>query len=280
MILKQLRTFLRGRIRLSTEKRRHQALQKNLERQINSRMTSLIRKFANTQAFLYEQFGIYEAGPAAQSLTEELYPVINSHYRRVFLAVFQLNNETYGRAQKQDDPIEEAVIFGRSIDLERLVAQYFATRRVILSGISNRMARQISRVIETGRLDNLTLPQIAKNITSTFATVSKSRAALIARTETHNAASFAHHAYHDEVRTSLGMKMYKTWVSTADARTRSEHSAANGQTVEMDEPFILSHPKLGKVEMQYPSDPAGGVYHSVNCRCVVVYADEKDVVID
>lgn len=270
--IKEFRDARRGRIDSLTEHARHNRLRINLERTIFRRVQTLIRKLGNTQAFLYREFGVFEPAAAARNMTEELFPVINAHYRRVFLSVFDLNNSFY------DNRKQEAILFGTSVDIERLVAEYFATRQLLLTNISLRLASQIDTVIQTARAEGLTLSQIAKKVTDTFASVSVSRAALISRTETHNAVSYANHLYHGSVAQDLDVKMMKTWVSTSDGRTRPEHRAANGQTVEMNEPFVLAHPKLGSVEMQYVSDPAGGAYHSVNCRCVVVYADERDVV--
>ena len=58
------------------------------------------------------------------------------------------------------------------------------------------MAQRISNIIELGRADNLTLQQIATQVTKKFRQISRTRAALISRTETHNAASSANHSYH------------------------------------------------------------------------------------
>ena len=268
---KQFRDARRGRVNGRAEHAQHLRLRTNLERTLYSRVQTLIRKLGNTQAFLYREFGIFEPQAAARNMTEELFPVVNAHYRRTFVAVFELNNSHYERKQ-------EVQLFGRSVDIERLVAEFFATRQLFLSNISINLANRIDKMIQQGRLDDLTLPQIAKKISDTFAAVSASRAALIARTETHSAASRANHLYHGSIAAELDMRMMKTWISTADARTRIEHRNASGQTVEMNEPFILAHPKLGTVQMQHVGDPAGGAYHSVNCRCVIVYADERDVV--
>ena len=268
---KQFREARRGRVSGRAEHALHLRLRTNLERTLFSRAQTLIRKLGNTQAFLYREFGIFEPADAARNMTEELYPVVNQHYKRTFTAIFDLNNRHYEAKQ-------EVQLFGRSVDIERLVAEFFATRQLFLSNISINLANRVDRIIQQRRLDDLTLPQIAKKISDTFASVSVSRAALIARTETHSAASRANHLYHGSVAADLDMRMMKTWVSTADARTRIEHRNASGQTVRMDEPFVLAHPKLGQVEMQHVGDPAGGAYHSVNCRCVVIYADERDVV--
>ena len=153
------------------------------------------------------------------------------------------------------------------------MAHLISLVKPILTGISARMATRISKLIEVGRADNLTLPQIAKLVSDKFLIISRSRAALIARTETHNAASFANNAYHKTVEQDLGVKMLKKWVATNDARTRSTHSAANGQVVDMSEDFIV-----GGVPMGYAGDSKGGAANVINCRCVIIYADERDMV--
>ena len=271
----QLETVRRGRIRRMAELRKHEALRVNLEKFIFSKVRAFIRKFGNTQSFLYREFGIFEPDVARSNLTDELFPIMDEHYRRCFVAVFKMNNEAYELSKKQ----ENIEIVGRQVDIERFIAGYFATRQLFLSNVSNRIARQIDRIIRQGRLDDKTLAEIARDVSTAIAGISTSRAALIARTETHSAISAANHLYYGQVQQDYDIKMMKTWVSTADARTRREHRNANGQTVEMSEPFILAHPKLGSVRMQHVADPAGGAYHSVNCRCVIIYADESDVVL-
>ena len=68
--------------------------------------------------------------------------------------------------------------------------------------------------------------------------------------------------------------MMKRWVSTADERTRSAHVEANGQIRNMDEDF-----DIGGLPMNHAGDPKGGAKNVVNCRCVIVYADERDIVL-
>ena len=189
---KQFREARRGRVSGAAEHARHLRLRMNLERTLFARTQTLIRKLGNTQAFLYREFGIFEPQAAARNMTEELFPVVNAHYRRTFIAIFELNNSNYERKQ-------EVQLFGRNVDIERLVAEFFATRQLFLSNISINLARRVDKIIQQGRLDDLTLPQIAKKISDTFTAVSVSRAALIARTETHSAASRANHLYHGSV---------------------------------------------------------------------------------
>ena len=271
-----LETARRGRIRRISELRKNDALRKSLQSRIFTKVRAFLRKFGNTQSFLYREFGLFEPNVASVQLTEELFPLMDEHYRRCFVAVFKMNNEAYGLGKKQ----EEVEIFGRQIDIERFVASYFATRQLLLSNVSNRVARRIDKVIRDGRLADKNLQEISRDVVKVVSGLAPARAALIARTETHSAVSAANHLYYGQLQKDYDIKMMKTWVSTADERTRVEHRNANGQTVEMSEPFIIADPKLGSVKMQHVADPAGGAYHSVNCRCVIVYADERDLVLD
>ena len=266
---KQIRTFRRGRVNARREVARQLRIRTNLEKQYYRKLNSLFRRFVNVRTGLYKEYGIYEIGVAQRALDEELQPITLAHYRRVFRTIYDSNNEIYDRGTKD----EEIFVMGRSLDFEKLVNDYFRTRTLILAGISARIALRIDTIIRQGRADNMTLPQIAREITSKVIPLTRSRAALIARTETHNAASFASHMYHNQVRNDLGIKMLKRWTATNDARTRSAHSIANGQTVDMDEKFTV-----GGTQMEFAGDPAGGAKNTVNCRCVIIYVDEDDIV--
>lgn len=97
------------------------------------------------------------------------------------------------------------------------------------------------------------------------------RANRIARTETtgaYNAATLeAARIEADET----GTDMQQAWVCTTDARTRDTHFAADGQRVNLDEPFLV-----GGHRLRYPGDPAGPARETVNCRCttIALAADE------
>ena len=101
---------------------------------------------------------------------------------------------------------------------------------------------------------------------------SRRRSAVIARTETHNASGFAHHEMHKEY---MPPNTTKKWVATTDSRTRSIHASANGQTVGIDENFIV-----GGRPMRYAGDYRGGPENVINCRCTIVYIAPEDDLTD
>ena len=57
----------------------------------------------------------------------------------------------------------------------------------------------------------------------------------------------------------------KEWLATGDGRTRDSHAAANGQVVDIDQPFTV-----GGAAMQYPGDPNAPLSEVANCRCTVL----------
>jgi uncharacterized protein with gpF-like domain len=111
---------------------------------------------------------------------------------------------------------------------------------------------------------------------STRGQYSKFRSATIARTETHNAASYANH----EVAKTMNIPdLQKQWVSVSDDRTRGGHSAMNGTMVPMNEDFQVPS-DLGPVRMARPGDSRGGPSNTINCRCVLLYVAPEDDIID
>ena len=268
---KQLSRFRRGRVSRAKEARKQLRIRQQLERQLFRRLTSLFGRFVNTRAFLYKEFGQYDAGIANRDLQAELIPTLQQHYRRVFTTIYEDANDMRNLQEMKDD----IFVFDRSYDLEPLLEEYYATRTLLITGISVGIANRIARIIESGRTSGLTLPQIARNIETQVRGITRSRSATIARTETHNAAGFAAHKYYQQVTSDYGSNIVKTWVATNDLRTRSAHAAANGQQVNMEEDFVI-----GGALMKHTGDPRGGAKNNINCRCVIIYADDQDIVLE
>jgi len=63
----------------------------------------------------------------------------------------------------------------------------------------------------------------------------------------------------------MGIKMQKRWLSTLDNRTRHEHMILNGQTQDIDDPFIV-----GEYKIMYPCDSGADPAMVYNCRCDMI----------
>lgn len=71
-------------------------------------------------------------------------------------------------------------------------------------------------------------------------------------------------SYHDLQEDGLILK--KVWVATADERTRAWHLTMDGQTVDIDEPFIDGNGN----QIMYPGDPSAAPETVYNCRCTMI----------
>lgn len=188
----------------------------------------------------------------------KLFNILSNHYR----AVINQFGLRVLRNNKDDTQFEYLV--------KLYIAEQGAERVQAISGTTR---KQLQLVLFTGEQESLGNAVIGRRIFDSMnGSFSRYRAATIARTETHNAASYANH----EVNASLKIpNQIKRWVSVADLRTRPSHASANGTEVGMDEDFII-----GGMPMKYTGDPRGGAKNVINCRCVTLYISPEDEVID
>ena len=63
---------------------------------------------------------------------------------------------------------------------------------------------------------------------------------------------------------------FKMWLSQRDGRVRPSHIVADGQVVDVAEPFLV-----GNALMQHPGDPNGPASEVVNCRCTMLPSADR-----
>ena len=188
--------------------------------------------------------------------------ILESHYRAVI--------DEFGlrilRNRKQESQFERLIkLYLLEIGVQRI------------QQISSVTLRAIQSIIIAGQSEGLGNAVIARDILQRMSgSFSRIRAATIARTETHSAASYANH----EINKSLNIpSQVKRWVSVADGRTRSHHAQMNGTEVPLDEDFIVPYRGV-QYRMGYTGDPRGGAGNTINCRCVTLYVSPEDELLD
>lgn len=132
--------------------------------------------------------------------------------------------------------------------------------------VSETTFAEMRNVVQNGIVENLTNQEVAKNLLK-LKTVSKWRARAIARTESHQAATFASAKTAERVQLESGRAIKKVWVPKRDSRTRNDHIA------------MLQHPaipldsmyQVGIELMARPGDPNASAANVVNCRCAQVH---------
>ncbi|MEH7114557.1 phage minor head protein [Neobacillus niacini] len=109
-----------------------------------------------------------------------------------------------------------------------------------------------------------TIPKAAKALRESYA-FSESRALTIARTEIISAGRSGQ--YFADIQS--GMVVAKTWMAAQQDRTRDGHREADGQTVAIDEPFIVANGSGQTEPLLFPGDTSLGASASnvIMCRC-------------
>ena len=253
MILQQKQ---RRRISVRKEYIEQNRLRVSFERRLRLQMLTLFAEVGDTARNEYRGLGRFVNTP--RKLDNDLSELLQSHYRAV-INEFGLR---IVRDQKQE------YLF------DRIIKEYFRLYGALrVTQISATTMKQLSRIISAGLEEGLALTVIASNIYESMrGSFTKYRAATIARTETHTAASFATHAINKQFNVP---NQKKRWVAVNDLRARPWHTAMNGKVAEIDEDFIVKADGVD-YRMSYTGDPRGGALNTINCRCVTLYFTDED----
>jgi hypothetical protein len=164
-------------------------------------------------------------------------------------------------------------LMGFNETILRLMNEYFGIDLLNYSEWITQYSREvISQLLIRGNEQQMSPLEIADMI-ATHPEFNRMRAMRIARTETVTAANAAAQIY----ASTSGMEMNKTWIAVKDKRTRHDHRAVDGTTIDINLPF-----NVGGVEMMQPgarTQPNGlpvPAQEIVNCRCTVAYVAKRD----
>ena len=133
--------------------------------------------------------------------------------------------------------------------------------------ISGTTETQINEAVQRGIDNGESREVIAKRIElNTGGLIAEARSFVIATTEVHTVASTANY----EMGKALGIDgLRRRWIAVEDARTRPDHSTADGQEVGMEEDY-----GVGGENMRYPGDPNASAENTINCRCTEEFVVE------
>jgi hypothetical protein len=164
------------------------------------------------------------------------------------------------RLTKSEDEIFEDLIMQKV----RTYLQQFSGQMVEVAGdtsvelIQQLLRRLTPEILDRGIGAGAAQTMLRDAIQSEWHQMRYYRTERIVRTEVNRAANFGSL----EGTKSLGVEMEKVWLSAFAKESRPEHMAADGQAVELDEPFTVWDENL-----QYPGDPAGRAENTINCLC-------------
>tara|TARA_A100001015_G_scaffold64074_1_gene70721 strand:+ start:265 stop:1059 length:795 start_codon:yes stop_codon:yes gene_type:complete len=243
------------------------ALQNRMRRNFEVKLANSLKREINrtasevSTAYLIsgrQSIGIYSRQHFARikNLIFSHWKVVTDTFRSRILSQIRLLQET--EKKEYEDEFDK--------QFESFLFTYGSEK---VTNISSTTMANIQSAIDSAQVDGLDVYQTARRITELTAISSITRAVLIARTETHQAANYANFTSLDVVNIP---ETTKEWVAVNDARTRDDHSAANGQVVSKNGDFVV-----GGAVLRYPGDPLGPPQQVINCRCTfVVNVPEPD----
>lgn len=134
---------------------------------------------------------------------------------------------------------------------------------VAVKGISEGTRLKLAAALVAGEKKGYTLQQQAKQIDKLYLQdIIPNRSMTIARTEVGRATNWTQFMLAQDA----DVPMEKEWLALDDDRTRDTHAEADGQRVDLEDPF-----QVGDNELMYPGDPDGDPEEVINCRCSVLH---------
>lgn len=215
-----------------------------------------------TAAAKYQTVGEVPAW-IAEVHKQRLAAILTSHYEKVIphfgaMAMSQIRSKKM-EAKAQDD------LFSR---LAREWIAREALRKATRIAATDR--EDVRDAIQDGFEEGLGTAEISRRIRK-VSSQTPHRAATVARTETHAAATYGSVQTVRQSEQDLGVKMLKAWLPTMDGRTRDDHAAmANEPAIPLDEKF-----SVGGVLMDRPGDPSAPAEQTINCRCALIYEEAQ-----
>jgi len=187
-----------------------------------------------------------------------IYQDVGSDSGNAVLSELKSNPEEYSTKDATTFSLyaPDVLVFLLSLAAEKVTGITDYTKALLQSTLEEGVRGGESLIEIRKRVDKLYLEEIIPN-----------RSWVIAATETHSAAEYGS----QEAARSSGLTLKKVWLSTNDKHTRPDHVKADGQEVDMDEPFIVGGEKL-----LYPGDPAGSAKNIISCRCTHYYRRVKE----
>lgn len=205
---------------------------------------------------------------ATDYIVKRAQPILLKHYRRIYADQFRaVSTAAPVPVEKAaGDPGISEFMRAQQLELERRAGSQI---RGIAESQRSAIAASVLRMTGEGKNNN----QIARAIGDIAPHIGRTRAATIARTETHSSAL---KAIDQTIRAKKKLKVTtKTWWANLDSRVRETHADAHEQVKPADEPF-----EVGDSELMFPGDDSLGADEGeiINCRCSVLYetGDEEE----
>lgn len=166
--------------------------------------------------------------------------------------------------------VEQKALPSVSMVSEAIVRRLLTFAGTKVKEIDSVTLKLLRAALADGVAEGESIPQLAKRIDDLYLDeIIPNRSTTIASTEVVSASNFASHEAASQFSGQYGIQLKKQWLATEDDRTRPTHADADGQEVDLDEPF-----DVGGAQLMYPGDFSLGAPASeiIRCRCTQIYS--------
>ena len=247
---KQKRTQARSRRRQAREINQIDAMERRLERTAMPKIRKELNIIAKQAIQTYEIYGQQNAERVVEAGEQALSDTIESVYRSTIRSTEKLLKENYPKDKKKVEQVKK--------ELER---NFKKQAKRAAKQISESTKKQIDRVIKSGEKNELTEAEVLKNMKNKIGKNGR-RAQIISQVEIGSVTA--------EGRDKLSKKIYekdtrKVWVTMRDSKVRDPHQDAEGQTVDINEDFVL----YGKRKERAPYPRYRGLSPAQRINCLL-----------
>jgi len=191
---------------------------------------------------------------------------------KMFLELYNTIGIDYGnRVNKDLEKVTKANTLFNDYLLKEILLFLSNEGGVKITSVRDTLVRDIIDTIKTQLGENATVVDLMRAIqaiTSKVGTFYKYQSLRIARTETTAASGFAAM----KTAEASNLVLQKTWIATLDNRTRRDHFRQDGQSVDLDDTFVMFSGKT----VRYPGDPIADADEVINCRCTIAFTPKRD----
>lgn len=190
---------------------------------------------------------------------------IQDAYQRLYLTVAVPFAMRKRRQWKKSQKADDDEIFEDLITREALIylEKHAGMTITAVGDTSKELIRQLlteltPEILDSGMGGGQAQTMLRDRIQSAWHEMKYYRTERIVRTEVNRAANWGSL----EGTKSLGVEMNKVWMSAFVKDSRDPHKAADGQKVDLYDDF-----EIGGEHLQYPGDPKGSAWNTINCLC-------------
>lgn len=233
------------------------------ELKLRGKIAQQRNRYIRVAASQYEKHGSI-AGWLIADHKQKINDILTEHYSAVIphfgaMVLKQVKSKRVSLEQKR-------MTLHTSFMLEWLKTE--ALRKAAM--ISETDRTDIQNAIESGVIDGVGAAEIAARIRDVSG-FTPFRSATVARTETHNAATFGSIETARQAEQDVGIVLLKEWLPTMDNRTRDAHRAMAGKDpIPLNEKFEVD----GEM-MDRPSDQSASAENVINCRCGMIFEEKQ-----